>query len=189
VKRRAAWLAALGLAGAGANAAEFDIASLFDALARASPGRATFQEKKFLALLDKPVESSGELVFTPPDRLEKRTVKPRAESVVVDRDQLVLDRGGRRLVLSLRESPAVAVLVESIRGTLAGDLASLTRTYSVALDGNPAAWRLVLRPLDASAATLVERIEIGGAHARVNKVEIFQADGDRSLMAITPAAP
>ena len=45
----------------------------------------------------------------------------------------------------------------------------------------------VLRPLDASLTSLVERIEIGGVEAQVRTVEIFQADGDRSVMTISPA--
>jgi hypothetical protein len=89
--------------------------------------------------------------------------------------------------MGLRENPAVAVLVESIRSTLAGDLASLTRTYSAGLDGDAASWRLKLRPLDPSLATLVERVEIAGSHAQVRSIEIFQADGDRSVMSLAPA--
>ena len=186
--RRAAlalFAAALPLA---AFATDWNVASLFDALARQHPGRAAFVEKKFLSILDRPVESSGELLFTPPDRIEKRTLLPKPESVVVDRESVTLDRAGKRHTLRLRENPAVAVLVESIRGTLAGDLATLTRTYSVALDGSPHRWRLTLRPLDPALGTLVERVEIGGAQARVATVEIFQADGDRSVMTLTPLA-
>ncbi len=184
--RRALWLAGLCLAASAAPAADWDVRTLFERLAMERPARAAFQERKFLSLLDKPVDSSGELEFTPPDRLEKRTTAPKPEAVVVDREHVTLERAGKRHTLRLRENPAVAVLVESIRGTLAGDLASLTRTYSLALDGNPAKWRLVLRPLDPSLATLVERIEIGGSQAQVRAVEIFQADGDRSVMTISP---
>ncbi len=184
--RRILWVAGLCLAASAARAADWDVASLFERLARERPARAAFQERKFLALLDKPVDSAGELVFTPPDRLEKRTVTPKPERLVVDRERVTLERAGKRHSIGLRENPAVAVLVESIRGTLAGDLASLTRTYSVGLDGNATKWRLVLRPLDPSLATLVERVEIGGAQAQVRTVEIFQTDGDRSVMTLSP---
>ena len=61
-----------------------------------------------------------------------------------------------------------------------------SREYSVQLEGDASRWRLVLRPLDASLASLVERIEIGGVEAQVQAVEIFQADGDRSVMNISP---
>ena len=184
---RAALLAA-ALAAASAHAAPLGVTELFDALARAKPGRAAFHEKKFIALLDKPVESSGEIAFTPPARLEKRTTSPRAESVVVDGDVVTLDRGGRRQSMNLKEHPAVAVLVESIRATLAGDLGALTRTYSTALAGDTARWRLTLRPLDPDLGRLVEHIEIAGAQSQVKTVEIFQADGDRSVMTLTPLA-
>jgi outer membrane lipoprotein-sorting protein len=184
--RIAALLATLVFAGSSA-AADLSVPTLFESLAKARPGRTTFTEKKFLSLLDKPVQSSGELVFTPPDRMEKRTLQPKPESVIVQGGEVTLERAGKRHTLRLAENPAVAVLVESIRSTLAGDLDALTRAYSVALDGTQARWRLVLRPLDAAAAQLVERIEIGGAEARVASVEIFQADGDRSVMTIAAA--
>ena len=185
------WIAALAclLVAGGAAAADWTVAELFAALAKEKPGRAAFHERKFIALLDRPVESTGELTFTPPDRMEKRTVTPKPERVLVDRERVTLERGGKRHSVGLRENPAIAVLVESIRGTLAGDLDSLTRAYSVALDGSQASWKLTLRPLDPAAAQLVERIHIAGAQARVRTVEILQADGDRSLMTITPASP
>ena len=186
--RRVALLAFLASAGLAAHAADWTIATLFAELAKARPERAAFSEKKYLALLDRPVESSGELAFTPPDKLEKVTLKPRPERVTVDRDTVTLERNGKRQSLRLKENPAVAVLVESVRGTMAGDLAALSRTYSLGMQGDAAKWRLVLRPLDPSLATLVERVEVAGSQARVTTVEIFQADGDRSVMALTPLA-
>jgi hypothetical protein len=124
-------------------------------------------------------------LFTPPDRLEKRTTSPKAETVTVEGTRVTLERNGRKQTLDLRENPAVAVLIESIRGTLAGDLAALSREYSVQLEGDASKWRLVLRPLDSSLTTLVQRIEISGVEAQVQAVEIFQADGDRSVMNIS----
>ncbi|HSJ99567.1 MAG TPA: outer membrane lipoprotein carrier protein LolA [Myxococcota bacterium] len=185
--RPRAWLALAACAAAlGAAAAQWDVTTLFEALARERPGRATFEEKRYLALLDRPLVSTGELSFTPPARLEKRTVAPRPERMVVDGERVTIERAGKTLSLGLGENPAIAVLVESIRGTLAGDLASVTRTYSAALDGTRARWRLLLRPLDPAAAALVERVEIAGAEARVESVAIFHADGDRSVMTIAP---
>jgi outer membrane lipoprotein-sorting protein len=169
--------------------AQWNVTQLFGMLAKDRPGKATFHERRFLALLDRPVEATGELAFTPPDTMEKRTITPRPERVLVDRERVTLERAGKRHSLGLRENPAVAVLVESIRATLAGDLEALTRVYSVALEGTAAKWRLTLRPLDPAAAQLVERIDISGEQARVRTVEIRQADGDRSVMTITPVAP
>lgn len=171
-----------------AQAADWSVATLFRMIAAERPTRATFHERKFMALLDRPLESSGELSFTPPDRLEKHTLKPREERVVVDRERVTLERGGKRHSLDLRANPQVAVLVESLRATLAGDLAELNRSYSAGLEGTRERWRLTLRPLDPAGAELVERIDIDGERAVVRAVEIRQAGGDRSVMTITPVA-
>lgn len=192
-KRRCAMAAMMAsivlvLAATGAGAADFDVAALFDRLAKERPAHAEFRERKHLSLLAEPLDSSGDLTFTPPDRLEKRTKSPKPETVIIDGAQITLERGGRKQTLELKDHPGIAVLVESIRGTLAGDLASLSRTYSIKLDGDASRWRLVLRPLDASLTSLVERIEIGGTEARVRMVEIFQADGDYSVMTISSAS-
>jgi hypothetical protein len=185
---RAALFLFAALAVHGAAAADFNITTLFDTLARNRPDRAAFSEKKYIAILDAPVESSGEIAFIPPDRLEKVTLKPRLERYVIDRDTASVERAGKTLTLRLRENPAIAVMIESIRGTLAGDLALLTRSYSVGLQGDARAWRMILRPLDPSLATIAERIEIAGSQARVTTVEIFQVDGDRSVMTLSPLA-
>jgi hypothetical protein len=182
-----AWMVALLLAAWPLQAADFGPAELFQILAAGRHERAEFREKKFMALLDRPVESSGVLSFTPPDKLEKRTLLPKPETLTADREQVTLERGGKRHTLRLRENPQVAVVVESLRATLAGDLAALTRTYSVGLEGARERWRLVLRPLDPALEGIVTRIAVGGEQGRVGSVEIFQADGDRSVMTITPA--
>jgi hypothetical protein len=187
VRRALLAIATLAAALHAGAAAEWNVNRLFEMLAKHQPGRVKFEERKYLSLLDRPVESSGELSFIPPHTMEKRTVSPRPERVVIDRERLTIERAGKTYSMGLRENPGVAVLVESIRGTLAGDLASLTRTYSAGLDGDAASWRLKLRPLDPSLATLVERVEIAGSHAQVRSVEIFQADGDRSVMSLAPA--
>jgi len=158
-------------------------------LARNQPGRATFSETRYLALLDRPLESSGELRFTPPRRLEKRTLAPGSETLVVDGDALTMERAGRRHTLSLREHPEIAVFIESLRGTLAGDRAALERTYALALEGEAKRWNLVMKPLAGEVSTLVARIEVSGQLADIHRIEIFQADGDRSLMTIRRAEP
>lgn len=182
-------LVALALWASPAPAADWTVARLMEALAANKAGRATFNETRFLALLDQPLESSGELRFTPPHRLEKRTLAPGNETLVVDGDSVLIERSGKRYSLSLRDHPEVAVFVDSIRGTLAGDRKSLERAYTLSLAGSEPRWRLVLRPRDESVARLVASIEVEGAGADVRRIEITQPDGDRSLMLIRRIAP
>ena len=171
-----------------ADAAPLSISQLMASLAQHPQGAATFSEKKFIAMLDEPVVSSGELLFIAPARLEKRTLKPRPESMVLDGDTLTLERGQRKHVMQLRDYPEVACMIESIRATLAGDRQALERVYQLALDGNSERWTLVLTPLDPKVGAVIARIKMAGVKDEVRSVEIFQADGDRSLMTIEKRA-
>ena len=155
-------------------------------LARHGPGTVRFTEVKSSALLKAPIESSGTLSYTAPARLEKHTRSPRDERLVVDRDTVVIESAARkeRLELRLADYPAVRASIESIRGTLAGDLAALRRHYRVELEGTWSEWRLHLLPSDPELAELVHKVLIGGSSARVQRIEILEASGDRSVMTI-----
>ena len=168
------------------SAAEWGVAELMQSLAQRGPESALFVEKKFVAILDRPLESSGELRYTPPDRLEKRTLKPKPESVVLERDRLSIERGTFKQTVRLADYPAIAAFIESIRGALGGDRKALERVYRLELHGNPERWTLVMLPSDAGLAAMVSRIDIGGTRDRVRSIEILQTDGDRSLMTIEP---
>ena len=182
----------MGLALATLSAAAFaawDLQLLKETLAQNKSGRATFVESKTLAVLDKPVESSGELLYTAPDRLEKRTLKPKPESMLVNGDELLIERGRQKYRLQLQAYPELAAFIDSIRGTLAGDRKALERHYRLSLDGTAERWSLLLLPLDEKMLAVVQRIRINGARDQLRSVEVSQADGDSSLMTIEKLAP
>lgn len=169
--------------------AAWDLQQLMDSLAQNKSGRATFVETKRIALLEKPVESSGELLFTAPDRLEKRTLKPRPESMIVNGDALSIERGSQKRQLQLQAYPELAAFIDSIRGTLAGDRKALERSYQLSLGGSAEGWTLQLLPLDEKMKAVIQRIRIAGVRDQVKSIEITQADGDSSLMVVEKSTP
>lgn len=168
--------------------AAWDIDQLMQTLARQKSSKAAFVERKYIALLDKPVESSGELSYQAPDRLEKRTLKPKVEWMLLDKGTLSLERGKQKMSLQLSDYPEVSTFVESIRGTLAGDRKALERSYGLTLHGSPERWKLTLLPSEQKIAALVLRITIVGHGHLVDSIEYLQADGDRSVMTIEAVA-
>jgi len=179
----ASGLVALGAAGVGL--AE-DLDALMSLLAQRKHGHVGFVEEHFLAVLDRPVESSGELLYDAPDRLEKRTLKPKPETLVLEHGVITAHRGRHTYVLNLSDYPQIVPLIDSIRATLAGDRSSLERIFKVQLEGSLAQWKLLLVPSDATVARSVKEIRIEGARDAIHSVEIQQADGDRSLLTIGP---
>lgn len=168
--------------------AAWDIDQLMQSLALTRSERATFTEKKYIAILDRPVESAGELLYTAPDRLEKRTLKPRPESLVLEQDVLQIERGRQKHRLQLQDYPEVAAFIDSIRGTLAGDRKALERSYRLSLEGVAEQWTLTLTPLQDKMLAVVKQIRMSGAREAVRSIEIVQADGDRSVMLIERTA-
>ncbi|HEX5805211.1 MAG TPA: LolA-related protein [Macromonas sp.] len=178
---------ALLLAGlAGAAQAAFDIDSLMSSLAQYKGGRARFVETRHLAVLDKPVVASGEMLYTAPDRLEKRTLQPKPETMLLDKDVLSLERGKRKLTIQLSSRPEAQAFVDSIRSTLAGNRAVLEQNYTLQLSGTAEQWVLTLVPKERKIATLLQRITVGGSRQYVRSIEYLQADGDRTELAIEP---
>ena len=162
-------------------------AQLLQLLAARRAGHVTFTEVQHLAMLERPLESSGELYYTAPDHLEKRTLAPKPATLLLDKGVLTARTGARTHVLSLRDYPQIVPFVESIRATLAGDRKALERLFRLDFAGNVARWTLTLVPLESKVKQSVSQVRIDGAGDQLLKVEIRQPDGDRSLMTLRPS--
>jgi hypothetical protein len=191
------WLLVGGVGASGAVAADagaapgWDIQRLMQELAQVKSAQGRFVERKYLSILSAPLEFSGTLVYVAPSRLEKHTLAPRSESLVLERGELTIENKERneRRTLVLQDYPVVWAFVESIRSTLAGDLPTLRRFYQVRLDGGERRWRLTLKPSAPEMQGVVSEIRISGDRSWINAIEIIETGGDRSVMTITRDGP
>ena len=169
------------------DVAAWGIEQLMQDLARVKTAKARFVERRYLAILTAPLESSGTLTYIAPDRLEKHTLAPRTESLVLERGQLSLESSEpkRRRTIRLEDYPVIGIFVESIRSTLAGDLDLLNRLYQIALEGDERKWRMVLKPGDPKMQEAVSEIRISGSRDWIGSIEFLEPGGDRSMMTIT----
>lgn len=191
LRRAAVMLTAAALAlAAPAHAADagsgWNLDRLMSTLAQHKSGRATFTETKYLSIATQPVESSGELVFVAPDHLEKHTLSPKPEHLVVDGDMLTVERNNRKYTLALARYPELGAFIDSIRATLSGNRFALEQVYKVALAGRGDDWTLTLTPLDARMLKVVSTITLDGTRDVLRSVAIRQADGDHSVMRLQP---
>ncbi|HZP74836.1 MAG TPA: outer membrane lipoprotein carrier protein LolA [Pseudolabrys sp.] len=164
--------------------AAWDIDHLMRLLAANKSGRTAFIETKYIAMLNRPLVSTGVLVFSAPNRLEKWTIKPEAESMRVDGDTVTVERKQKRLVLRLQDYPVIAGFVESMRGTLVGDVNTLNHWYVLKLEGSSQLWTLDLLPKEPKMAAAVRGIRVTGTDGYIASVVVVQADGDRSVMVV-----
>ncbi len=147
-------------------------------------GHVPFTERYVTSLLDRPIESSGELFYDAPDRLEKRTTRPRSERLVLENGQLNFERRNKVYHVALADYPRAAPYIDSIRATLAGDRPALERVFHIAFSESGADWILALTPLDAHLAAEVTAIRIEGSSIEIKTVSVQWVNGDHSVMTL-----
>ena len=187
MKRFSAFMVALVLAlsfGASAQASDIDMPALMRLFAVSKHIKAEFVERKFLQILDTPVESNGELVFRAPGRLEKRTKLPRPETLIIDGNSVSIERGSFKRTLPLDEFADMASMVRSLTATFRGDQVSIEQFFKWKLSGPAERWQLVLSPKSSKLFITLREIRLSGDNGYVHTVETTLTDGDRSLMTL-----
>ena len=73
-------------------------------------------------------------------------------------------------------------MVDTIRGTIAGDLATLERYYTITQQGDRSAWQLTMIPTDPRMAKRIKVIEVAGRGIDVQRIRTTQANGNEDLL-------
>lgn len=173
------------------EASPWDVRQLMQGLAQVKEARGKFVERKFLSVLNRPLESSGTMFFQAPAHLEKHTLAPKVESLVLNQNVLTIDSRARNIkrTLVLQEYPAIWAFVESIRSTLAGDLPTLERFYKIELVGDAAHWQMRLLPIEPKTREVMREIRISGRGNWVDSIETLEPNGDHALMKVVEDMP
>jgi outer membrane lipoprotein-sorting protein len=168
-----------------ATSAADPLAAVMAAFRAVRESRASFVEEKEVPELDRPIVSRGTLAWRAPDRLEKRTTEPAPELFLVEGDSLTLERPqrGLRETIALDTAPEIRPLVEALRATLAGDIATLRQHHDVSFSGDTTQWRIVLVPRSLRLRGAVQRITLEGSGAFLAVVETHGNEGRTRLMA------
>ena len=182
-KLRCTVLVAL-LTGLTSTASALDLPELMKNLSAQREGHARFVEQKTLSVLSMPIESRGELSFKSPDFLQKKTTQPIQETLTVERDRVVLNRGGKEQVIQLDAQPEMRAFIDSLRATLSGDLPTLKKSFLVKLSGQANKWTLSLRPLSANLQRILTEVSIQGRNSEILYIETLMLNGDRTFLTL-----
>lgn len=173
-----------------AFADEWHVQALMDELGARESGTAQFVEKKYFAVLDRPLQLSGTLAYSP-GFLEKLTLLPQRERTTIRGDALTIETGPGKQTRRLRlpRYPVLWGFVEGLRATLTGDLSTLQRFYEIELHGSRGDWELVLVPAQPQMRAVLRLVSVRGSGGRITSIEMVETNGDRSLTQITEEAP
>jgi hypothetical protein len=184
----ASWGVAEGPAAADARDAGASIT--LDALLtrfRAMPGLyARYREEKHIALLAAPLVGEGTVHYAPPRRIARHARTPAPSSVVFDGALLRFGDSHGEQRIDVGANPVVRAFIETFLDVLAGDRASLERTFVVSFQAGDAAhpgerWDLTLVPRDASLLGVLREVRLAGQGTVVSEMHIVEATGDEGV--------
>lgn len=162
--------------------AAVDAGQILREIAAAASAEVRFTETRTSRLLKTPLVSSGVLRYGPAGRLQKDTLQPFRETVVIEGGQVTIERDGAQTVVPLVADSAPAVLVQALRAVLGGQVQELQAHYRVAAEGSPDDWRLDLQPR-ADGSPL--RLRLTGSGGDVRDIEVRGSAGDRVLTTLS----
>lgn len=155
---------------------------------RATPiVRGHFVQQKFLRSLPQPLTSRGDFTLAAGKGLLWLLRTPIAQDLRINAKGIARrDESGAWQALpqqtgSSRENRLFLAV-------LAGDTKGLQENFDLTLTGQAGAWQLLLTPRSALLRQIFDNIQINGGKL-VDRIELRETQGDRSVLQMTDAAP
>lgn len=168
------------------TARAFGLAEL-EAQLRATPVvRGQFVQQKFLRSLPQPLTSRGDFTLAAGKGLLWRLRTPIAQDLRIDASGISRrdESGAWQALPQQTGSGRENRLFLSV---LAGDTQGLQENFDLALTGEANAWQLMLTPRSALLRQIFDNIQINGGKL-VDRIELRETQGDRSVLQMTDAA-
>lgn len=140
-----------------------------------------FDEQKHIALLAKPLRSTGVLVFDRNRGVARRTAAPKVGQVVVTKDSVRIVDGRRVETIPLAKTKDLRAFAMIFPAVLRGDRAELDTSFDIGLYGSERAWwALAFSPRTDSLKAIVRRVTVFGRRSNIVAVQVIEASGDRT---------
>lgn len=156
------------------------LADVLERMASSSGVEVSFHERKELALLAAPLESSGVIYFAAPDRFARFTRSPGEASLLVDGDEVRMREGADGEVMDLTGNPLARAFVENFVVLWSGDRERLEDRYQIGFRGEEERWQLRLVPRRRPLADAIAAITLSGDTQAMREMLVEELDGDRT---------
>ena len=150
-------------------------------LAGAKAVRGRFVQRRHLAGLAKPLESSGTFLFAREAGIEWHTEKPFDSQFLLTESRITQrDEGGISLEINAADQPALAIVARVFFALFALDVDSLSHDFELyGRDAGNARWELGLKPRAEALGSVFRQAQVRGGSA-VHLVTLEDGNGDRS---------
>ncbi len=149
-------------------------------LAPARAVRGRFVQRRYLAGLPHPLESSGNFLFARDAGIEWRTEQPFDSQFLLGAGGITQrDEGAETLHISTEEQPALQVVARVFFALFALDLSALAQDFELFGEARADGWVIGLKPRGAAMGSVFRHAIVSGG-ATVERVLLEDGNGDRS---------
>ncbi len=138
-----------------------------------------FTEEKHIAVLRRPLASSGHLIFIPSQGLYRQLQTPFTQELLITPDA-IHQRGpqGRTEVFRLTQIPVAKAFVEAFLALFSGSWATLHTHFDVYFSSDDAQWQIGLKPSHQIMASVIACLVLEGADERLSRLWVQETNGD-----------
>lgn len=140
---------------------------------------AKFVEEKKVLILQRPLRSSGELIFLPHKGLYRKLQTPFAQELLITTTAIQQrDASGRSETLALEKLPLAKALVEGFLAVFSGSVESMQTHFQGYFSSENHHWKLALKPIRAVMAQMISCMILEGEKEHVVRLLIQETNGD-----------
>jgi len=148
--------------------------------------RCAFREDKHIALLARPLQSTGVIYFDRDRGIVRATRTPHVEKAVLTRTALRITSGDHTEDIPLDKSKDLQAFALVFPTLLRGDRAAIERSFDIALYGRADGWwALAFTPRSDSLRALVRRVVVFGRAGELAALQVAEASGDTTDTRLT----
>ncbi|MCH1919509.1 outer membrane lipoprotein carrier protein LolA [Shewanella sp. A3A] len=147
------------------NATDAELNSLLKRVALQQATRGEFSQTRWLKVLKKPLQSSGQLLFSPELGLWWHQQKPFASTMILQQDALTqIDSQGNVSKQQAAGAPSqlASLMPQLLQALLSGDVAFLQQHFTLSLQQQGEQWQLGLVAKDAQLQAMLPRLVLSG---------------------------
>ena len=138
-----------------------------------------FSEEKHIALLARPLRSTGTIHFERKRGIARTTLTPKLQQVVLTPTALRIRKDGRTEEIPLDKSKDLKAFALIFPTLLRGERAELERTFEIGLHGKDTDWwALTFTPKTESLRKLVRSVVVVGRKGELVSLRVVEASGD-----------
>ena len=146
----------------------------------------TFSEEKRVALLAKPLRSSGTIYYDRGQGVARLTQKPKFQQVVVTTKTIRIRTEKKTEEIPLDKSKDLKAFASIVPSLLRGDRAALERAFEIGLYGSDKDWwALTFTPKTESLKKLVAKVTVVGRKSALVSLQVAETNGDSTTTKLT----